>query len=84
MAENRIGVIGIVIENPGAVQEQLNHYISAAGHIIIGRMGVPYHEKNMSVLALLVDGTTDAVNSLTGQLGSLPGVSVRSALTKEK
>lgn len=84
MAENRIGVIGIVIENPGAVQEQLNHYISAAGHIIIGRMGVPHREKNSSVLALLVNGTTDAVNSLTGQLGSLPGVSVRSALTKEK
>jgi putative iron-only hydrogenase system regulator len=84
MAESRIGVIAVVIENPGAVQEQLNHYISAAGHFIIGRMGVPHRENNASVLALLVDGTTDAINSLTGQLGSLPGVSVRSALTKER
>ncbi|MGI5854353.1 MAG: TM1266 family iron-only hydrogenase system putative regulator [Bacillota bacterium] len=84
MAETRTGVIAIVVENPGAVQEKLNSYISAAGHIIIGRMGVPYREKNESVIALLVDGTTDAINSLTGQLGTLPGVNVRSALTKEK
>lgn len=81
--ETRIGVIGIVVENPPEVQERLNHHISAAGELIIGRMGVPYRERNVAVMALLVDGTTDAINMLTGQLGALPGVSVRAALAKK-
>ncbi|MGQ9778421.1 MAG: TM1266 family iron-only hydrogenase system putative regulator [Bacillota bacterium] len=80
--EKRIGVIGVVVENPGAVQERLNRCISAAKEIVIGRMGIPYRERNVAVLALLVDGTTDEINSLTGQLGALPGVSVRVALSK--
>lgn len=82
-AETRIGVIGIVVENPPEVQERLNNHISAAGELIIGRMGVPYRERNVAVMALLVDGTTDAINMLTGQLGTLPGVSVRAALAKK-
>lgn len=82
MQEKRIGVIGVVVEDPAAVQEKLNSLISAAGGIVVGRMGIPHHERNVAVLALIVDGTTDAINSLTGQLGALPGVSVRSALTK--
>lgn len=81
--ETRIGVIGIVVENPPEVQERLNNHISAAGELIIGRMGVPYRERNVAVMALLVDGTTDAINMLTGQLGTLPGVSVRAALAKK-
>ncbi len=82
MERKRIGVIGIVLENPSAVQERLNQYISDAGQIIIGRLGVPYRERNVAVLALLVDGTNDEINSLTGRLGSLPGVNVRAALAK--
>lgn len=82
MPEKRIGVIGVVIENPANVQEQLNGFISMAGEIIIGRLGVPYRERNVAVMALMVDGTVDEVNTLTGHLGSLPGVSVRAALTK--
>lgn len=82
MPEKRIGVIGIVIENPPAVQEKLNQYISAAGEMIVGRRGIPYRERNVAVLSLIVDGTTDEINALTGQLGSLRGVSVRAALSK--
>ncbi|HBG17277.1 MAG TPA: CopG family transcriptional regulator [Firmicutes bacterium] len=82
MEAKRIGVIGIVIENPPAVQEVLNQYISDAGQIIIGRIGVPYRERNVALLALLVDGSNDEINSLTGRLGSLPGVNVRAALAK--
>jgi putative iron-only hydrogenase system regulator len=82
METKRIGVISIVLENPSAVQERLNQYISEAGQIIIGRLGIPYRERNVAVLALLVDGTNDEINSLTGRLGSLPGVNVRAALAK--
>lgn len=82
MAEKRIGVIGVVVEDPACVQERLNAIISSAGDIVVGRMGIPYRERNVAVMALIVDGTADAINSLTGQLGTLPGVSVRTALTK--
>lgn len=82
MKDQRVGVIGIVIEEPQKVQAKLNHYISEAGEIIIGRMGIPYRTRNMAVLAVLVDGTNDQINALTGQLGSLPGVKVRVALSK--
>lgn len=82
MDDKRLGVIGVVIEDPEAVQERLNYCISAAREIVIGRMGIPYRERRVAVLALLVDGTADRINTLTGQLGALPGVSVRVAMTK--
>ena len=83
MDERRLGVIGVVLEKPAEVQSALNSYISEAGEIIVGRMGSPYRERNVAVLALLVDGTTDQINTLTGKLGSLPGVNVRAALAKK-
>lgn len=82
MPEKRLGVIGVVIEDPAAVQERVNRCISEAGGIIIGRMGIPYRERKVGVMALLVDGTTDEINALTGRLGAIPGVGVRSALAK--
>ncbi|NLZ44807.1 MAG: CopG family transcriptional regulator [Clostridia bacterium] len=82
MEEKRVGVIGIVVEDPQKVQDKLNNYISQASDIVIGRLGIPYRARNVAVLAILVDGTNDAINTLTGLLGSLPGVKVRAALTK--
>jgi putative iron-only hydrogenase system regulator len=82
MVEKRVGVIGIVVEDPQKVQDKLNTYISQASDIVIGRLGIPYRTRNVAVLAILVDGTSDAINTLTGLLGSLPGVKVRAALTK--
>lgn len=82
MEAKRIGVIGIVIEDPPTVQESLNRYISEAGEIVVGRIGIPYRERNVALLALLVDGSNDEINSLTGRLGKLPGVNVRAALAK--
>lgn len=81
--ERRIGVIGIIIENPGAIQRELNDLISENSPLVVGRMGIPYRERNLSVVSLVVDGPTDAINKLTGRLGSLPGVSVRAALSKK-
>ncbi len=83
MNEKRLGVIGLVVENHGEVQASLNSCISEASEIVVGRMGIPYRERKVAVLALLVDGTSDAINTLTGKLGSLPGVSVRAALAKK-
>ncbi|MDK2856511.1 MAG: hypothetical protein PWQ41_961 [Bacillota bacterium] len=79
--ERRLGVVGIVVTERENVAARLNAILSEYGDIIVGRMGVPYRDRQVSVIALIVDGTTDQIGALTGKLGSLPGVSVKSALT---
>lgn len=82
--ERRIGVIGIVVEDRKKVAPRLNEILSQHGEIIIGRMGVPYRKQNISVLAILIDGTTDEVGSLAGKLGNLDGIYLKSALTAKE
>lgn len=81
--EKRIGVVGIVIENTDYVNK-INSILHEHSNIIIGRMGLPYREKGLSVISLIVDGSTDEIGSLTGKLGALDGVNVKSALSKKK
>jgi putative iron-only hydrogenase system regulator len=57
--------------------------LSEFGDIIVARVGLPYKEKNCSVITLTVDATTDELGALTGRLGAIAGISVRSALSKE-
>ena len=81
LENKRVGVIGIVIKDlksASRINEILNEYSA----IIIGRMGVPYREKKISVIALIVDGNTDEIGALTGKLGAVSEVTVKSALTK--
>ncbi|AZT91407.1 CopG family transcriptional regulator [Caldicellulosiruptor changbaiensis] len=80
--ERRIGVIGIVVENRKEVSDKLNKILSDHGDIIVGRMGIPYKERGLCVISLIVDGTTDEIGALTGKLGALKSVKVKSALTK--
>ncbi|WP_040214784.1 TM1266 family iron-only hydrogenase system putative regulator [Clostridium polynesiense] len=80
--ETRVGVIAIVIENINfapKVNEILHEYSS----IIVGRMGIPYKEKGISVISVIVDGTTDVISALTGKLGKVSSVNVKSAITKK-
>lgn len=80
--DKRIGVVGIIVEdltNISAVNEILHQY----GGIIVGRMGVPYKEREVNVISIIVDGTTDEIGALTGKLGKLKGLSVKSALSKK-
>jgi len=81
--ENRIGVVGIVVEERGKSVKKINSILSEYSKIIVGRLGVPYRERGVSVIAIIVDGTTDEIGAMTGKLGSIPGVKVRSALTKK-
>ncbi len=83
MDERRLGVIGIVVENREFVS-MVNQVLSENASIIIGRMGVPYKEKDVSVISLIVDGTTDQIGALTGKLGNIKNVTVKSALNKSK
>ncbi len=80
--EKRIGVVAIIVENRQNA-ESVNKILSEYGEIIVGRMGVPYREKGISIMSIIIDGTTDEVGGLTGKLGKLKGVTVKSALTKK-
>jgi putative iron-only hydrogenase system regulator len=59
----------------------VNEILSKFGDMIVGRMGIPYRERGISVIALIVDATTDELGALTGKLGQIPGVKVKSAVT---
>ncbi len=83
MTEERLGVVGIVIDDSLKAGE-VNHILSLHGEIIIGRMGVPrvsHKERGVAVISLIVHGTNDEIGALTGKLGSIKGVQVKSALS---
>lgn len=79
--DRRVAVIGVVVCQREMVARRVNSILSDYGHLIVGRMGIPYRERAISVISLIIDGTTDDIGALTGKLGSIPGVKVRSALT---
>lgn len=80
--EKRIGGILVLIEEKDQVNI-LNQILSNHSFIIIGRQGIPIREKGLNVISLVVEGTTDEIGSLSGQLGKLKGVKVRSVLARE-
>ena len=78
--QKRIAVIGVVVSDRTSVP-RLNAILSDHADLIVGRMGIPYRERGLHIISLIVDGTTDGIGSLTGQLGRIPGVKVRSIVT---
>ncbi|HNX81351.1 MAG TPA: iron-only hydrogenase system regulator [Candidatus Omnitrophota bacterium] len=80
--EKRLGFVGIIIENRKKEAPVVNQVLSEFGEIILGRMGIPHAKKNMNVIVLIVDATTDQVGALTGKLGKIEGVCVKSGLSK--
>ena len=83
MTTNRLGFIGIIIENRTRNAAAVNEIIGRHGSCVVARMGLPYDKKGCSVITLIVDMDTDSLGVLTGQLGQLPGVSVKSMLSKK-
>jgi putative iron-only hydrogenase system regulator len=79
--EKRIGAAIILIELKDSVDE-INSILSAHASIILGRQGLPLRDKGISVINLILEGTTDQISSLTGKLGRLKGVQVKSVLTR--
>ncbi len=78
--ETRVAVIGIIVEET-EVAEKLNSILHDYGNYIIGRMGIPYREKDVSIISLAVDAPQDVTSALTGKIGKLPGVSVKTAFS---
>ena len=79
----RIGVIGAVLEQPRQSQAAFNETLAAHRDLIRGRMGIPFDKEEVSVVSLTVMGELDEINALTGKLGSLPQVTVKTAISGE-
>jgi len=79
--KKRIGVIGIVVESHKKSGTIVQEILADYSFLIIGRMGIPYRERGISVISLIVEGNTDDIGALTGRLGNLEGVTVKTALT---
>lgn len=76
--ETRVAVIGIIVEDAESV-EKLNAVLHEYGDYIFGRMGVPYRARGINVISVAVDAPSDVISALAGKVGSLPGVSAKTA-----
>ena len=82
MMEQRIGVVSIIVTSRKSQAAEVNDILTEYGDMIIGRMGLPYAPKKINIISLIIHGSTDEIGAMTGKLGLLPGVQVKSALTK--
>lgn len=80
--ETRIAHIGIIVEDMGSV-EKLNSLLHEYGSYIIGRMGIPYREKNISIISVVLNAPQDIISTLAGKLGMLKGISVKTIYSKK-
>ena len=76
--ETRVALIGIIVEDPEAT-EALNDLLHQYGSYIIGRMGLPYRQRNVSVISIAIDAPQDVISALSGKIGRLSGVSAKTA-----
>lgn len=79
--ETRVALIGIVVENTDSA-EQLNQVLHQYGKYIIGRMGIPYQKRNVSIISVAVDAPANVISALSGKLGMLDGVSTKTIYSK--
>ena len=79
--ETRVAVISILVEEPESVS-RLNELLHGCSEYIIGRMGIPYKAKNINIISVAIDAPQDVINTLTGALGKLSGVTAKAAYSK--
>ena len=79
--DNRVAIIGIIIENTESVQK-LNEILHLYNNHIIGRMGLPYKEKKICIISIAVDAPEDVISALSGKIGRLSGVSSKTLYSK--
>lgn len=81
MPETRLALIGIIVENIEQT-DRLNDLLHEYGNYIVGRMGVPYREKGVNIISVIIDAPGNTINTLSGKLGQLPGISVKTMYAK--
>ena len=80
--DTRVAVLGIIVENPESV-EALNAIAHEYRDVILGRMGIPYRQRGMNIVSLAVDAPTAVINAISGMIGRLDGVTVKTAIHAE-
>ena len=80
--ETRIALIGIMVEDAEAA-ERINALLHQYNRYIIGRMGLPYRAKGLSIISVVLDAPNEAISALSGKLGMIPGVSTRTLYSKQ-
>ncbi len=81
--ESRVAIIGIIVENNGQI-DRLNELLHSYGEYIIGRMGLPYRARNISIISVAIDAPQDVVSALSGKLGRLDGISTKTIYSSQK
>ena len=81
--ETRVAVMSIIVESPDSVSP-INSLLHEHGQYIIGRMGVPYRERGISIISIALDAPDNTISALAGKIGNLPGVSVKTAYSSVK
>lgn len=81
--ETRVAVVGIIVENQDSVEE-LNGVLHQYGNYIIGRMGLPYRERDIHIISIAIDAPEDVICALTGKIGKIPGISAKTAYSNIK
>lgn len=79
--ETRIAAVSIIIECPDSV-ETLNSLLHEYRQYIIGRMGIPYHKRNIAIINVVLDAPSDVISALSGKIGMLPNVTAKTAYSK--
>jgi putative iron-only hydrogenase system regulator len=83
LMEKRIGAILIIVEDRNVVTI-LNNIISQYSEMILGRQGIPLRDKELHIISLVIEGSTDEIGAITGKLGRLKGISVKSVVIKDR
>lgn len=78
---NRIAMLGIVVEEESSAEE-LNRLLSEYKQYVVGRMGIPYRQRGINLISIVLDAPGDAISSLSGKLGMLPGISAKTLYAK--
>lgn len=81
MGDTRVAILAIVVEDKSKAAE-LNSLLTEFAEYIIGRMGVPYDKKNISLISVALDAPQDVINSLSGKVGSIEGISAKAVYSK--
>ena len=76
--ETRVALLAIIVENNSSV-EKLNAVLHDYGKYIIGRMGIPYREKNINIISIAIDAPQDVISTICGKIGNLNGINVKAA-----
>lgn len=81
MEENRVALLGVIVEDPESA-EALNALLHQYKDYIIGRMGLPYRQRHINIISLVLDAPSDVISSLSGKVGMLPGASCKALYSK--